>query len=170
MPYPQVSCWSPIVAAAGLVTPESKCGWCAAIGRYSGCTAVRLNSGWRWVVARPGGRHRVVGRQRAGTGKSALALCAGLEAVLERRQHRKVVVFRRSTPWEGRSFGYLPGSENDKMGPWAQAVFDTLSAVTTPEVLPEEILDREMIEVLPLTHIRGRSLHDSLSSSTKRSL
>ncbi len=60
----------------------------------------------------------------------------------------------------GQELGYLPGSENDKMGPWAQAVFDTLSAVTTPEVL-EEILDREMIEVLPLTHIRGRSLHDS---------
>ena len=96
----------------------------------------------------------------AGTGKSALALCAGLEAVLERRQHRKVVVFRPLYAVGGQELGYLPGSENDKMGPWAQAVFDTLSAVTTPEVL-EEILDREMIEVLPLTHIRGRSLHDS---------
>ncbi|WP_285775485.1 PhoH family protein [Microtetraspora sp. NBRC 13810] len=97
---------------------------------------------------------------RAGTGKSALALCAGLEAVLERRQHRKVVVFRPLYAVGGQELGYLPGSENEKMGPWAQAVYDTLSAVTTPEVI-EEVLDRGMLEVLPLTHIRGRSLHDS---------
>jgi len=97
---------------------------------------------------------------RAGTGKSALALCAGLEAVLERRRHRKVVVFRPLYAVGGQELGYLPGSENDKMSPWAQAVFDTLSAVTTPEVI-EEVLDRGMLEVLPLTHIRGRSLHDS---------
>ncbi|WP_372453714.1 PhoH family protein [Acrocarpospora catenulata] len=97
---------------------------------------------------------------RAGTGKSALALCAGLEAVLERRQHRKVVVFRPLYAVGGQELGYLPGTENEKMGPWAQAVFDTLGAVTTPEVI-EEVLDRGMLEVLPLTHIRGRSLHDA---------
>ncbi len=97
---------------------------------------------------------------RAGTGKSALALSAGLEAVLERRQHRKVVVFRPLYAVGGQELGYLPGTENDKMGPWAQAVHDTLQAVTTQEVV-EEIVDRGMLEVLPLTHIRGRSLHDS---------
>jgi PhoH-like ATPase len=97
---------------------------------------------------------------RAGTGKSALALCAGLEAVLERRQHRKVVVFRPLYAVGGQELGYLPGSEGEKMGPWAQAVYDTLGAVTSPEVI-EEVLDRGMLEVLPLTHIRGRSLHDA---------
>ncbi|MEO3822465.1 PhoH family protein [Actinomadura sp. B10D3] len=97
---------------------------------------------------------------RAGTGKSALALCAGLEAVLERRQHRKVVVFRPLYAVGGQDLGYLPGSENEKMSPWAQAVYDTLSAVTTPEVI-DEVVDRDMLEVLPLTHIRGRSLHDA---------
>ncbi|AXH97337.1 PhoH family protein [Ornithinimicrobium avium] len=97
---------------------------------------------------------------RAGTGKSALALCAGLEAVMERRQHRKVIVFRPLYAVGGQELGYLPGSENDKMGPWAQAVFDTLGAVVSKEVV-EEILDRDLIEVLPLTHIRGRSLHDA---------
>ena len=97
---------------------------------------------------------------RAGTGKSALALCAGLEAVLERRQHRKVMVFRPLYAVGGQELGYLPGSEAEKMGPWAQAVFDTLSAVTTPDVI-EEVLSRGMLEVLPLTHIRGRSLHDA---------
>ncbi len=97
---------------------------------------------------------------RAGTGKSALALCAGLEAVMERRQHRKVIVFRPLYAVGGQELGYLPGSENDKMGPWAQAVFDTLGAVVSKEVV-EEIVARDMLEVLPLTHIRGRSLHDA---------
>ena len=97
---------------------------------------------------------------RAGTGKSALALCAGLEAVLERRQHQKVVVFRPLFAVGGQELGYLPGSEAEKMNPWAQAVFDTLGAVTSRDVI-DEVLDRGMLEVLPLTHIRGRSLHDA---------
>jgi PhoH-like ATPase len=97
---------------------------------------------------------------RAGTGKSALALCAGLEAVLERRQHRKVMVFRPLYAVGGQELGYLPGSEAEKMNPWAQAVFDTLGALVSKEVV-EEVLDRDILEVLPLTHIRGRSLHDA---------
>jgi PhoH-like ATPase len=97
---------------------------------------------------------------RAGTGKSALALCAGLEAVLERQQHRKVMIFRPLYAVGGQDLGYLPGTEAEKMGPWAQAVFDTLSAVTSSDVI-EEVVGRGMLEVLPLTHIRGRSLHDA---------
>jgi len=97
---------------------------------------------------------------RAGTGKSALALCAGLEAVLERRQHKKVVVFRPLYAVGGQELGYLPGSESEKMAPWAQAVFDTLGAVAGGAVV-DELLDRGMLEVLPLTYIRGRSLHDA---------
>ena len=97
---------------------------------------------------------------RAGTGKSALALCAGLEAVMEKRMHKKVVVFRPLYPVGGQELGYLPGSEGEKMSPWAQAVFDTLGALVSQAVI-DEIVDRGLIEVLPLTHIRGRSLHDS---------
>ncbi len=97
---------------------------------------------------------------RAGTGKSAMAICAGLEAVMERRQHKKVIVFRPLYAVGGQELGYLPGSSDEKMGPWAQAVFDSLGAVASPHVV-EEILDRGMLEVLPLTHIRGRSLHDA---------
>ncbi|MGG2458450.1 PhoH family protein [Streptomyces sp. RGM 3693] len=97
---------------------------------------------------------------RAGTGKSALALCAGLESVLERRQHSKVMVFRPLYAVGGQELGYLPGTEAEKMSPWAQAVFDTLSAVTSKDVI-EEVVARGMLEVLPLTHIRGRSLHDA---------
>ena len=97
---------------------------------------------------------------RAGTGKSAMALCAGLEAVMERRQHKKVVVFRPLFAVGGQELGYLPGSENEKMSPWAQAVFDTLGALAGKDVI-DEVMDRGMLEVMPLTHIRGRSLHDA---------
>jgi PhoH-like ATPase len=97
---------------------------------------------------------------RAGTGKSALALCAGLEAVLERRQHKKIMVFRPIYAVGGQELGYLPGSESEKMNPWGQAIFDTLSALVSKEVI-DHIVDRGLLEVLPLTHIRGRSLHDA---------
>lgn len=97
---------------------------------------------------------------RAGTGKSALALCAGLEQVLERQLHKKVMVFRPIYAVGGQDLGYLPGSEAEKMAPWAQAVFDTLGAVSGDNVI-EEVIERGMLEVLPLTHIRGRSLHDA---------
>lgn len=97
---------------------------------------------------------------RAGTGKSALALCAGMEAVLERREHRKITVFRPLYAVGGQELGYLPGSEGEKMNPWAQAVFDTLGSVVSKNAI-DEVVDRGMLEVLPLTHIRGRSLHDS---------
>jgi len=97
---------------------------------------------------------------RAGTGKSALALCAGLEAVMERRLHKKIMVFRPLYAVGGQDLGYLPGNESEKMNPWAQAVFDTLGAMVSSEVV-EEVMGRGMLEVLPLTHIRGRSLHDA---------
>ncbi|GFZ92069.1 ATP-binding protein [Nesterenkonia alkaliphila] len=97
---------------------------------------------------------------RAGTGKSALALCAGLEAVLERREHKKIIVFRPLYAVGGQELGYLPGTEAEKMNPWGQAVYDTLGALVSENVL-EEIMARGLLEVLPLTHIRGRSLHDA---------
>ena len=97
---------------------------------------------------------------RAGTGKSALALCAGLEAVLERQMHRKIMVFRPLYAVGGQDLGYLPGDANEKMNPWAEATFDTLSSVVSHNVV-EEVMERGLLEVLPLTHIRGRSLHDA---------
>ena len=97
---------------------------------------------------------------RAGTGKSALALCAGLEAVLEKQIHRKIMVFRPLYAVGGQDLGYLPGDASEKMNPWAEATFDTLSSVVSHNVV-EEVMDRGLLEVLPLTHIRGRSLHDA---------
>jgi len=96
----------------------------------------------------------------AGTGKSVLALAAGLEAVVERRTHRRVVVFRPLFAVGGQELGYLPGSEQEKMSPWAAAVADALEAVTERHVV-EELMERGLLETLPLTHIRGRTLTDS---------
>lgn len=97
---------------------------------------------------------------RAGTGKSALALCAGLDAVLEKRLHKKIMVFRPLYAVGGQNLGYLPGDADEKMNPWAQATFDTLGSVVSDNVI-DEVVERGIIEVLPLTHIRGRSLHDA---------
>ena len=71
-----------------------------------------------------------------------------------------MIVFRPLYAVGGQELGYLPGSEAEKMNPWAQAVFDTLGALVSQEVV-EEVMDRGMLEVMPLTHIRGRSLHDA---------
>ncbi len=96
----------------------------------------------------------------AGTGKSVLALAAGLEAVLEQQSAKRVLVFRPLFAVGGQELGYLPGSELEKMSPWAAAVLDGLEAITGPEVI-DEVHARGLLEVLPLTHIRGRSLNDS---------
>jgi PhoH-like ATPase len=159
----------------GLVLSAGSVGGCSALGRVLPDKSVRLVRGDREAFGLRGrsAEQRVALELlldpeigivslggRAGTGKSALALCAGLEAVMDRRQHRKVVVFRPLYAVGGQELGYLPGSEADKMNPWAQAVYDTLSAVTSQDVI-DEVLARDMFEVLPLTHIRGRSLHDS---------
>lgn len=95
----------------------------------------------------------------AGTGKSVLALAAGLDAVLERGTHRKVIVFRPLFAVGGQDLGYLPGSEVEKMSPWSAAVTDALEAIAGREVI-DQVVDRGLVDVLPLTHIRGRTLTD----------
>ena len=86
---------------------------------------------------------------------------------MERQLHRKVMVFRPLYAVGGQDLGFLPGSENEKMSPWGQAVFDTLGALTTQEVV-EEIADRGMLEVLPLTHIRGDGWAPDLERDTAK--
>lgn len=97
---------------------------------------------------------------KAGTGKSALAIAAGLELVLEKNLHKKIMIFRPLYAVGGQDLGFLPGDHDEKMGPWGQAVFDALSSIVSENVI-EEVIERNLIEILPLTHIRGRSLHDA---------
>ena len=96
----------------------------------------------------------------AGTGKSVLALAAGLEAVLQRRTHKRILVFRPLFAVGGQDLGYLPGSENEKMSPWGAAVMDALESITSPAMM-DRVVSNGLLEVLPLTHIRGRTLVDS---------
>jgi PhoH-like ATPase len=96
----------------------------------------------------------------AGTGKSVLALAAGLEAVLEARTHKRVVVFRPLYSVGGQDLGFLPGTEAEKMGPWSAAVIDALESVMSADII-DEVTERGLLEVLPLTYIRGRSLTES---------
>lgn len=96
-----------------------------------------------------------------GTGKSMLALAAGLEAVIERRTQKKIVVFRPLFAVGGQDLGFLPGTESEKMNPWAAAVYDALSAFASKNAI-DDIMHREIIEVLPLTHIRGRTFTDTI--------
>jgi len=97
---------------------------------------------------------------RAGTGKSSLALAAGLEMVMERLEQKKVVVFRPLYAVGGQDLGYLPGTEEEKMSPWTAAVHDALESFCSKEVL-DEVASRGFVEILPLTHIRGRTLTDT---------
>ncbi|SER98148.1 phosphate starvation-inducible protein [Corynebacterium cystitidis] len=82
-------------------------------------------------------------------GESALVLCAGLEATLERGLHKRIVVFRPLYAVGGQNLGYLPGSETEKMNPWAQAVYDTLEGVVSDNVM-EEVMDRDCDEAQSL--------------------
>lgn len=96
----------------------------------------------------------------AGTGKSVLALAAGIEEVVERRNYKRVAVFRPLYEVGEQSLGYLPGDFDEKMQPWAQATWDALDAFCDGTV-QDYIVDNEILEVLPLTHLRGRTLSDS---------
>ena len=97
---------------------------------------------------------------RSGSGKSLLALAAGLESVLEQNIYKRIIVFRPLYAVGGQDLGYLPGSAEEKMEPWAAAVYDTLGSFCGDNVV-DEIRRRNLVEVLPLTHIRGRTLDDS---------
>ena len=96
----------------------------------------------------------------AGTGKSVLALAAGLEAVLEQQTQKRIIVFRPLFAVGDQQLGYLPGSESEKMSPWSAAVMDALESIASPQVIDLIVADG-LLEVLPLTHIRGRTLVDT---------
>ncbi len=96
----------------------------------------------------------------AGTGKSVLALAAGLDAVMEKQAQRRILIFRPLYAVGGQDLGFLPGTEEEKMRPWTDAVHDALDAIASPNAI-DEIVRQELIEVLPLTYIRGRTLSDT---------
>lgn len=97
---------------------------------------------------------------RAGTGKTLLALAAGLESVVNNREKKKVIVFRNLYPVGGQDLGFLPGSAEEKMSPWATAVEDALESICQQEVI-DYVIENELLQILPLTHLRGRTIKDA---------
>ncbi|MFK7987733.1 MAG: PhoH family protein [Sandaracinaceae bacterium] len=103
---------------------------------------------------------------KAGTGKTLLALAAALRKAHEEKAYQRVLVSRPIFPL-GRDVGYLPGDIEEKLRPWMQPIFDNLEllmGLTTEDRKNgrshEEMLDLGMLEVEPLTYIRGRSIPD----------
>lgn len=92
---------------------------------------------------------------RAGTGKTTLALAAAV-AQVEYGTYKKIVVFRSMHAVGGEELGFLPGTEAEKLDPWTKAIYDSLeSFLSKPQI--DKLQREKRIEVLPLTHIRGRT-------------
>ena len=99
---------------------------------------------------------------KAGTGKTLLALAAGLKRTMEDGVYTRMLVSRPVMPL-GRDIGFLPGDVDEKLNPWMQPIFDNLEFLFSSGTRKgprayAELLDSGQIQVEPLTYIRGRSL------------
>ena len=100
---------------------------------------------------------------RAGTGKTLLAIAAGLEQVVERKKYKKLLIARPIIPM-GKDLGYLPGSEEEKLRPWMQPIYDNIDflAETKGERTGEAVISglqaMGLLKIEALTYIRGRSI------------
>lgn len=101
---------------------------------------------------------------KAGTGKTILAIAAGLQKVVNDKIYRRLSIYRPVVPM-GRDIGYLPGSEQEKLAPWMQPVFDNLEFLlnegdkkTRGNSKMDYLIDSNVLDIRALTYIRGRSL------------
>ncbi|MBI3927547.1 MAG: PhoH family protein [Armatimonadetes bacterium] len=101
---------------------------------------------------------------KAGTGKTILAIAAGLQKVVNEKVYRRLAIYRPVIPM-GRDIGYLPGSEQDKLSPWMQPIFDNLEFLLNEQSGGKKgngrmdyLLDSNLLDIRALTYIRGRSL------------
>jgi PhoH-like ATPase len=101
----------------------------------------------------------------AGTGKTLLALAAGLEQVIETSLYDKLAVYRPVVPVGKAELGFLPGTLDEKLNPWMSAVHDALVALTEgrshadARAVLEELTERDKLSLEAVTYLRGRSLH-----------
>jgi PhoH-like ATPase len=109
-------------------------------------------------------------RRMAGTGKTLLAMACGLQKVADDRTYRRLVVSRPIFPL-GRDIGFLPGDISEKLNPWMKPIFDNLELLLGSQdedrkrAQPnyQALLDQGVIEVEPLTYIRGARCRASTS-------
>lgn len=97
---------------------------------------------------------------KAGTGKTLLAVSAGLEQIMETKDFKKMAVFRPLYAVGGQELGFLPGTAEEKMDPWAAAIFDAIESTNGSHII-DEIKDRNIMDILPVTNIRGRTFNDT---------
>ncbi len=104
----------------------------------------------------------------AGSGKTFLALAAGLEQVLEQRRYRKVSVYRPLVAVGRQEVGYLPGDLDEKLAPWMAAIHDNLFALFADggadgaKAAIDGLIARGELEMSPVTYLRGRSITGEL--------
>ena len=102
---------------------------------------------------------------RAGTGKTLLAIAAGLEQVVERRIYERLAVYRPLVPVGRADVGFLPGGLEDKLDPWMAAIHDAIVALTDQRSandalrMVDELISRNQLSLESVTFLRGRSLH-----------
>ncbi len=100
---------------------------------------------------------------KAGTGKTLLAIAAGLECAITKQTYSRVLVSRPIVPM-GRDLGFLPGDISEKLGPWMQPIFDNIDFLFGNQrarnemTTWDELINQGLLHVEPLTYIRGRSL------------
>jgi len=101
---------------------------------------------------------------KAGTGKTLIALAAGLAKTLDEGKYRKLLVSRPIFPM-GRDIGYLPGDVEQKLNPWMQPIFDNVEFLMGADSShkkaagrAQELINQGMLNIEPLTYIRGRSI------------
>lgn len=101
---------------------------------------------------------------KAGTGKTIIALAAGLAKTLDEGRYRKLLVSRPIFPM-GRDIGYLPGDVEQKLNPWMQPIFDNVEYLMGADSShkkaagrAQELINQGMLNIEPLTYIRGRSI------------
>lgn len=102
---------------------------------------------------------------RAGTGKTLLAIAAGLEQVVEQRRYERLAVYRPLVPVGRADVGFLPGGLDEKLDPWMSAIHDAIVALTDQRSavdanrLVNELVGRNQLSLESVTFLRGRSLH-----------
>ena len=102
---------------------------------------------------------------RAGTGKTLLAIAAGLEQVVEQRRYERLAVYRPLVPVGRADVGFLPGGLDEKLDPWMSAIHDAIVALTDQRSavdanrLVDELVGRNQLSLESVTFLRGRSLH-----------
>ncbi len=102
---------------------------------------------------------------RAGTGKTLLAIAAGLERVVESREYERLAIYRPLVPVGRADVGFLPGGLDEKLDPWMSAIHDAIVALTDQRnshdarQLTDELITRNQLSLESITFLRGRSLH-----------